>query len=118
MESSRTLAAAWNRLKAKLDGIENPELESVILDYRAAVIDLTEEIFKLEEQLRNERSQARIRDEFVFERNASWRKTENGGLEGAYCPACLEASDRPIHLVMTSTGLRCPYCDVACALSK
>jgi DNA-directed RNA polymerase subunit RPC12/RpoP len=118
MDSASTLAAAWARLKSRLEALEDVDLQRAILDYRAAAIDMAEENFKLREQLQAQTKRALTADDFVFERNACWRKTEDGGLEGAYCPSCLEGADRAIHLTMTSTGLRCPYCDVSISVGR
>jgi hypothetical protein len=112
MNASSGVAAAWSRLKAGWERIDDPELRNSILDYRAAVLDMAEENAQLRHLIEAHRKRQASSDEFVFERNVCWRKTESGGLEGAYCPACLEAEDRPVHLTMRSSGLFCPYCDV------
>jgi hypothetical protein len=118
MDSAGTVAAAWSRLRAQLEQSDDSQLKSAILDYRAAVVDMSEENYKLSEQLRAELQRTWVSDEFVIERNAAWRKTEGGGREGAYCSACLEGQGRAVHLTMTSTGLRCPYCDAAYQLAR
>ena len=71
IESAGTVAAAWSRVKARLEQIDDPELKRTILDYRAAVVDLSLENYKLSEQLRAESKRSWVRDEFVIERNAA-----------------------------------------------
>jgi hypothetical protein len=118
VDSSSTLAAAWSRLRGRVDELGDAELKGAILDYRSAVIDMAEENSKLREQIQAHRKRVLAEEEFVFERNVCWRKTEDGGKEGAYCPACIEGADRAIHLTMTSAGLRCPYCDAGYMIAR
>jgi hypothetical protein len=118
VDSSSTLAATWSRLKSRLDGLGDAELKGAILDYRAAAIDMAEENSKLREQIQAHRRRVLAEEDFVFERNVCWRRTDDGGKEGAYCPACIEGADRAIHLTMTSSGLRCPYCDTGYTIGR
>jgi hypothetical protein len=118
VESSSALAGAWSRLKSRLNQVEDTALKNAVLDYRSSVMDMAEENAKLREQIQAHRKREIAKEEFLFERNACWRLTEDGGKEGAYCPACLESADRAIHLTMTATGLRCPYCDTPYTIAR
>lgn len=87
------------------------EIREALTKVRLEAIDLAEQLITAREENLVLREATRLRDEFEFEDNVYWTKSEAGRV-GPYCPKCKDGESKLVRMSIQDDGWFCQVCGV------